>query len=135
VPKDEDGTPIKVPAKAIVQAYSVGRDGIKSPIGQWEVTPDQLRKTWRGGLLSTGYFVPLQWNCPPETERVRIAVRLVTLDGRPYEADKDVTVRPQFAVAPPPPVIPPPDLRPDELPPPGPAVRFAPPQPYTPLPR
>lgn len=139
VPKDDDGTPVKVPAKVIVQAYAIGRDGIKSPIGRWEVSPDHLRKTWRGGLFTTGYFVPLQWGTPPTTERVRIAVRLVTLDGRPYEADKDVTIRPiTTAVAPTDVILPPqgPTIGPaEELPLPAPAVRFAPPQSFTPPPR
>jgi hypothetical protein len=139
VPKDDDGTAVKVPAKATVQAWAVGTDGIKTSIGRWEVSPEHLRKTWRSGLLSTGYFVPLQWQCPPGTERVRIAVRLTTLDGRPYETDRDVTVRPPGGVEPvyqPPPPLAQPPLpvpsvigQPEELPPPTPAVRFKPPQP------
>jgi hypothetical protein len=132
VPRDADGSAVKIPARATVIAFEVNREGLKTPIGKWEVSPDQLRPTWRGGVLSSGYFVPLQWERPPGTDRLRVAVRLATLDGRVFETDKDVTVRPLLGIAPhgpppivsPPPVIPPasvPDSpgRIEELPPPA----------------
>ena len=132
VPRDGDGSAVKVPAKATVLAYEVSREGLKTPIGKWEVGPDQLRQTWRGGLLTSGYFVPLQWDRPPGTDRLRVAVRLMTLDGRVFEADKDVTVRPLLGIAPhsPPPIVSPPPVIPpasvpdspggvEELPPPA----------------
>jgi hypothetical protein len=100
VPKDDDGTAVKVPARATVTAAEVTREGAKVPIGQWEVTAEQLKKTWRGGLLSSGYFVPLQWDRPPTTDKVRVTIRFVTADGRTYEADKDVTVKPLPGLAP-----------------------------------
>jgi hypothetical protein len=132
VPRDSDGTAVKVPARATVLAYEVSREGLKTPIGKWEVTPDQIRPTWRGGLLTSGYFVPLQWDRPPGTERLRVAVRLTTLDGRTFEADRDVTIRPLLGSAPhtPPPIVAPPPVIPpatvpdtphgvEELPPPA----------------
>lgn len=100
VPKDDDGTAVKVPGRATVTAAEVSREGLKVPIGQWEVTAEQLKKTWRGGLLGSGYFVPLQWDRPPTTDRVRVTIRFATADGRNYEADKDVTVRPLPGLAP-----------------------------------
>ena len=93
-PKDPDGTIVKIPGKAAVSAYEINRQGLKTQIGQWDVTPDQLRRAWKSGLLSNGYFVPLQWDRAPTTDRLRLAVRFTTLDGANYEADKDVTVRP-----------------------------------------
>lgn len=94
VPRDEEGSAVKVPARLTVWVFEITREGLKNPIGTWEVTPDQLKKSWRGGLFSTGYHVTLQWDMPPTTERIRVAVRLTTLDGRSYEADRDVGVRP-----------------------------------------
>jgi hypothetical protein len=129
VPRDDDGSAVKVPARLVVFAAEVSPEGLKTPIGKWEVSPEQLRKTWRSGALSSGYFVPLQWDRLPRTSRVRVSVRLVTLDGREFEADKDVTVRPlpgagagQGGTP-----IPPPDL--PELPPPSPAARLRLPSP------
>jgi hypothetical protein len=94
VPKDDDGTAIKIPARIAVAAFEISREGFKVPIGQWEITPEQLRKTWKSGLFGSGYFVPLSWDRPPTTDRIRIVVRLTTLDGRDFEADKDAKVVP-----------------------------------------
>lgn len=96
VPRDEDGSAVKVPARVLVAAWEITPAGLKSPIGSWNVPADKLRPTWKSGLISTGYFVAVPWQTLPSTDRVRIAVRLVTTDGRTFEADRDVTVRPPF---------------------------------------
>ncbi|MGL6074350.1 MAG: hypothetical protein ACRC8S_09335 [Fimbriiglobus sp.] len=127
VPKDDDGTVVKVPGQAVVAAYEINRQGIKTQIGQWNVNADQLRRAWKSGLLASGYFVPLQWDRIPSTDRLRITVRFTTNDGQTYEADKDVTVRPlpnRQPTAPiptpaTPSVIPPPNVPTQELPPPA----------------
>lgn len=129
VPRDDDGTAVKVPARATVTAFEVSQQGLKSPIGRWEVPPEQFRRTWRTGLLGSGYFVPLQWDKLPATGRVRVVARVQTLDGQAFEADKDVTVRPlPGAGVRGPAVIPPPAVpgTPEELPPPvgAPAARL-----------
>lgn len=97
VPKDEDGSAVKVPARVLVAAWEITPAGLKNPIGSWSVPADKLRSTWKSGLISTGYFVPLPWQTLPSTDRVRIAVRLVTADGRAFEADRDVSVKPPLA--------------------------------------
>lgn len=130
VPTDDDKSPAKVQARAVIAAWESGPDGVKRLIGTWELTPEQLRSTWKSGLIATGYFVPLQWQQCPTQSRVRVAVRLTTLDGRQFEADRDVTVRPQMQAipatrvpaSPPPPIIGVPPLTPggvEELPPPA----------------
>jgi hypothetical protein len=149
VPRDDDGSSVKVPGRLTVWAFEITREGLKNPIGTWEVTPEQLRRTWRSGIFATGYYVTLQWDKPPATERLRVAVRLTTLDGRQYEADRDVTVKLLAGVPPPPapspvsgPALPTPgvprtqELHPEELPPPKPsgsfkvpAARLLPPEP------
>jgi hypothetical protein len=120
VPRDEDGAAVKVPARLDVAAWEVSPAGLKTPIGTWAVPAEKVRPTWRGGFVSTGYFVALPWQTYPGTERVRVAVRLTTLDGRAFEADRDVTVK----VCPPRAGTPPPrppggrePLHPDPLPP------------------
>jgi hypothetical protein len=95
-PKDEDGSAVKVPARALVAAWEITPAGLKNPIGSWNVPADKLRSTWKSGLISTGYFVALPWQTLPSTDRVRVAVRLVTTDGRAFEADRDVNVRPPY---------------------------------------
>ena len=93
VPRDEDASPVKVPARVQILAWEVSDAGIKTPIGSWDVSAEKVRPTWRSGLISTGYFVAVPWQTYPGAEKVRIAVRLTTLDGRAFEADKDVTVK------------------------------------------
>jgi hypothetical protein len=106
VPRDEDGSPVKVPARLQVAAWEINPAGLKTPIGEWSVSAEQVRPTWRSGFISTGYFVPLRWQTIPSTERVRIAVRLTTLDGRAFETDKDIVVRPATSMPVDPPLLP-----------------------------
>lgn len=93
VPKDEDGAAVKVPASVRIAAWEVTPAGLKTPIGEWDVPAEKVRPTWRSGFVSTGYFVAVPWRNYPGTEKVRIAVRFTTLDGRAFEADKDITVK------------------------------------------
>jgi hypothetical protein len=110
---------VKVPARAVVSVFEVQANGLKNPIGNWDVPPEKLRPTWRSGLFGSGYYVTLPWQQYPTTDRVRVVARLTTLDGRAFEADRDVSVRPLTGRVPPPgaaypttPVVP-------SLPPPG----------------
>ncbi len=133
VPKDDDGTAVKLPGKLVVTASEINKQGLKTPIGRWEVPPEQLRKTWRSGLLTSGYFVPLRWDTAPGSDKLRVSVQFITLAGQPFEADKDVSVKPLPGVGPHagPVAIPPPGVpdRPptEELPPP--AARLMPAKP------
>lgn len=94
VPKDLDGTAIKVPGKATVTAFEFTKEGVKIPIGKWDVPAEDIRRSWKGGLIASGYFVPLQWDQAPVSDKIRVAVRFTTNDGRSYESDKDVYVKP-----------------------------------------
>lgn len=94
VPKDEDGSAVKVPGRLEIEALEINTEGMKLPIGRWEISAESLRKSWRSGLLSSGYFVPLAWDKPPQFPKVRIVARFITPDGTPFETDKDIVVRP-----------------------------------------
>lgn len=120
VPQDEDGSPVKVPARLTVAAWQIDEQGLKTPIGQWDISPEKLRPMWKTGLMSNGYSATLPWQTFPSTNRVRIAARLTTLDGRSFEADRDVSIRPMPPQQPRVgvnPSLPPPSLAPG-LPPP-----------------
>jgi hypothetical protein len=91
-PKDADNSVIKVPGSLIVQAIEVTPQGLKRPLSTWEVTPDQLSRTWRDGLLSKGYALTFPWKIWPSTEKLRVVVQMRLQDGRLFEADRDVTV-------------------------------------------
>jgi hypothetical protein len=92
-PRDPDGHSIKAPGTAVVQAVEIDPHGVKHPLCWWKVGPDELRKTWRNGFLSTAYFLILPWKAWPTSEKMRITVQFTLADGRLFEADKDVTVK------------------------------------------
>ncbi len=93
-PRDFENHPVKVtPASLQIQALEISNEGLKRPIGAWQITPEDLRRTWRSGLLTNGYYLNLAWKAPPTTPKVRVIVQWICSDGRPFEAEKDVTVR------------------------------------------
>ena len=91
-PKDCDGHTIKAPGALHVEALDISPEGIKTPFSTWDVPPDQVRRSWRSGFLSTGYSLVLPWRSWPANEKVRVVARFVVSDGRVFEAEKDVTV-------------------------------------------
>jgi hypothetical protein len=97
VPRDTDGAAIKVTGRVTVFAHEISPGGTKHPIGRWDIKPEELRTHWHRGLISIGYVLILQWDQLPSTDKLRITVQMTTLDGRVYEVDKDVTVRPKSA--------------------------------------
>lgn len=99
-PRDTDGHAIKVPGCLHVTVLEILPEGTKKPLSSWELSADELRRTWRNGLFSTGYYVVLPWKACPDTEKLRVVVQFQLSDGRLFEADKDVTVR-----------VPPPSVR------------------------
>jgi hypothetical protein len=92
-PRDPDGHVIKAPGILQVQALEISPEGLKRPLAAWQVSPENLRRTWKSGLLSTGYFVILPWKAWPTTEKVRVIAVFTLADGRTFEADRDVSVR------------------------------------------
>ena len=99
-PRDTDGHAIKVPGCLHVTVLEISPEGTKKPLSSWELSADELRRTWRNGLFSTGYYVTLPWKSCPDMEKLRVVVQFQLSDGRLFEADKDVTVR-----------VPPPSVR------------------------
>jgi hypothetical protein len=102
-PRDTDGQSIKAPGALRVVVLQVSAEGLKAPLSSWELSPDQLRRTWHNGLLSTGYHVILPWKTWPTSPRLRVIAQFSLADGRIFEADKDVTVHlppPAYRTAP-----------------------------------
>ncbi len=91
-PRDCDNHALKVPGTLRVAALEIGTDGLKKPLSTWEVSADQLRRYWKTGLWSNGYYVILPWQVRPTTEKLRVVAQFILADGRVFEADKDVTL-------------------------------------------
>jgi hypothetical protein len=92
-PRDESDHVTKSPGCLQIYALEVSPSGVKTPLCMWDIGSEELRKSWKEGLLSTGYTLTLPWKVLPATETVRVIVRLVTSDQRVYEADKDIKVK------------------------------------------
>jgi outer membrane murein-binding lipoprotein Lpp len=54
-PMDEEGDKIKAAGSADVQLWDLNKSQEGALLGQWHVTPDELRKAWFDTLLSTNY--------------------------------------------------------------------------------
>ncbi|HWG41455.1 MAG TPA: hypothetical protein VN688_01625 [Gemmataceae bacterium] len=92
-PRDPEGQSIKAPGSLLVQVQEITKEGTKRPLSSWEIPQEKLRRSWRNGLLTTGYVVNLPWKVWPSTEKLRVSAVLQLPDGRVFEADKDITVR------------------------------------------
>lgn len=92
-PRDPEGQAIKAPGQLLIQAQEITKEGIKRPLSSWIIPPDELRRRWKNGLLTTGYVLNLPWKVWPSTEKLRVSATFQLLDGRVFEADRDVTVR------------------------------------------
>jgi hypothetical protein len=92
-PRDPDGHAIKVPGSLHIEVHQISREGLKIPLSTWDIPPDQLRRSWRSGLFSTGYQLVLPWKVWPSTPKLRVTARFTLADNRVFEADKDITVR------------------------------------------
>jgi hypothetical protein len=92
-PRDYDEHSIKAPGTMQIIALEITPQGVKLPLSTWDIGPDQLRQSWKQGLLSTGYTLTLPWKQFPSYEQVRVVVRFVTPDQREFGADRDIKVR------------------------------------------
>lgn len=93
VPRDVDDSAVKVGGFARITAFQITPEGLKLPLSVWEVSSGHLRRNWRTGLLSTGYFVSLPWQVIPSFDRLRVVVTFTATDGAVYEAERDIQVR------------------------------------------
>lgn len=92
-PRDAENQTVRVPASAIIHAIEVNNEGLKRKLSSWEIPQEELRRSWRNGLLSTGYILLLPWKVLPTTPKLRIIAVLQMDDGRVFEADRDITIR------------------------------------------
>jgi hypothetical protein len=92
-PRDPEGQAIKAPGQLLIQAEEITKEGIKRPLSSWMIPPEQLRRSWKNGLLTTGYVLNLPWKVWPSTEKLRVSAQFQLPDGRVFAADRDVTVR------------------------------------------
>ncbi len=69
-PLDADNQPVKAPGSLLIQALEITPAGLKQPLSSWQIPEDELRRSWRSGLLSTGYVLVLPWKVWPNSGKV-----------------------------------------------------------------
>lgn len=92
-PRDCDNQAIKAPGMLAIDLIEKPNEGIKRPIWRWVLTPDQLRCAWQNGLFTTGYRLSLPFKVWPTTNTLRVVARFKMINGRVFEADRDITIR------------------------------------------
>lgn len=93
-PRDVDDQAIKAPGTLHVEVFEVSPEGVKSHLSAWDVSARELRRTWQTPVFGQpAYRVILPWTILPKTAKLRVVAQFTTLDGRKFEADRDVNIR------------------------------------------
>jgi hypothetical protein len=100
-PVDEHGDLVKLAGAIELEALDLTRPESERVVARWTFSPEELRSNWRSGLFSAGYQFELPWPEPPRSEELLLHGRLVTADGRQFDASHTIKIKPALAAAPP----------------------------------
>jgi hypothetical protein len=92
-PRDADDHIVKTPGTLEITALEINAQGTKTILSTWAIDQEQLRRSWKQSLFSTGYILTLPWKSWPQTENLRVVARLTLPDARVFETDRDVKLR------------------------------------------
>lgn len=99
-PHDADGDLVKVAGQMEIEAYDLSRNGEDKRVGRWVFDSGEARKHWHSGFLSSGFQFHLPWEQHPGGKEILVHARLVTSDGRQFDTNQTIHVRPGLAAAP-----------------------------------
>ncbi len=93
-PRDPDGHAIKVPGSLHIELFEITPAGTKNLLSTWDVTHRELRRSWDQPLFGgPAYRILIPFKALPAHERMRVVIRMTTLDGKLFEAERDFTIR------------------------------------------
>jgi hypothetical protein len=93
-PRDSDGHAIKVPGSVHIDLFEITPQGLKTPLSSWDISQRELRRLWDQPLIGgPSYRIILPWKAIPTMDKLRVVARFTTLDGKLYEAERDVTIK------------------------------------------
>ena len=95
--RDGDGKLFRAPGRVQMQVLEVSPEGLKNPIGVYQFTSEEMRPLWKQGLLTSGYVFTLPWQTPPRQDKVRVVASFMMEDGRQFEAEREIRVKPPSA--------------------------------------
>ena len=105
-PHDADGDLVKVAGQMEIEAYDMSRTGEDKRVGRWVFDSGEARKHWHSGFLSSGFQFHLPWEQSPGGKEILVHARLVTSDGRQFDTNQTINVRPGLAAATPARIVP-----------------------------
>ncbi len=91
--KDTDGHTVKAPGTLHLQVYEITAEGFKQPLSSWDISAEELRKSYKSGLFQSGHILVLPWKVFPNTQKIRLSAQLRLESGQAFEAEKDLTIR------------------------------------------
>lgn len=107
-PHDADGEIVKLSGQLEVEALDLARPANQKSIGRWVYSPEEARRLWLAGFLSSGFQIDEAWQSPPQGSRILLVARLTTTDGRTFEASHTIPIDTGTATATTPRKLPPP---------------------------
>ena len=93
-PRDADNEPVKLPGTLELRLSDPAAPEGSDPLGSWKFAPDECRQRWLNSMLSRGFLFRLPWQTPPTRDRLLLHARFDTTDGRRFDADALIHVRP-----------------------------------------
>tara|TARA_B100000029_G_scaffold454131_2_gene480428 strand:+ start:127 stop:819 length:693 start_codon:yes stop_codon:yes gene_type:complete len=93
-PQDREGEPVKLPGTLQLRLTDPSADEGKRVLGTWTYSAAQSKQLWVGGMFSRGFLLTLPWKTTPTRSRLHLHVRYDTTDGRRFDDDLLLTIRP-----------------------------------------
>lgn len=92
-PFDADEQTLKLPGEVTIELLDPAAEADAKLISRWTFSAEEVRKAWHSSFLITGFKFRLPWQTPPMHETLVIHARLVTSDGRSFDATETVKVQ------------------------------------------
>ncbi|MCA9143225.1 MAG: hypothetical protein H6821_13545 [Planctomycetaceae bacterium] len=85
--------PLAGPLTVVVLDYAKRDAGSEARIAKWDLTAQQVDRSLHNNPSQRGIYLRLPWSDqPPESNKLMVAVRYTTADGRKIEATRDIFV-------------------------------------------
>jgi hypothetical protein len=92
-PHDSDGELIKLPGEVELELFDMAQPAEKQRIGHWQFTAEDCREHWNAGFFGSGYQFKLPWQKRPEHQKLVLHARMLTPDGRQFDASHELKVQ------------------------------------------
>jgi hypothetical protein len=95
-PIDEEGDIVKATGAVDVQLWDLNKEDGHAQLGQWHVTPSQLKKLWFATLITINYRLPFDVADKITGDEKALAVKVTFTDypsGKVFEEQKIIKPR------------------------------------------